>query len=672
MDKSVEELSTLHRFVRDKYEYLISEKISEASSIQKIISEISAYYECIINCMPGNVYWFDEHGRGIGCNQNVLDTFGFQSIEQFKGLTFEEMGRISRWSLETTEKFKHDTMAIFKSGQPRLGIKEPPLKGPDGHLTYFLTSRVPVFNRSGRVIAVVGISTDITKRQEAEEREKKALQEAAAAIAQAKEQEKFTQVASQVAHDIRSPLASLLMIIKSCTDIPEMERVALREAAMSIGDITNNLLNKYKPRDVEPPDALEEPQPVLLSAAFLQLLADKKFQYGELPVKFHCEFLEGSHFAFIRVEPSFFKRMMSNLINNAVEALERSPGTVTLKLDVTPYRVKITVSDNGKGMHEDLVQKILEKISVTEGKVNGHGIGLIQVQDTLLRNRGSLSIESCVGEGTSMIIEFPREKNPSWFLEEISLTSEDQVIILDDDPSIHRAWDTRFKSILKEYPQLELLHFEHCEKAIEYINSLSEEKKEKIFLLADFEFLKEKLNGLDVIDKTKIKRSLLVTSHYGNSAILNRLDSLKVKMLPKSLTAEIPISVEDTVVFEFSVEKSQDKKSVDVILVDDDPYFSNMLMKFIFSDYKVAYFLEPQQLLDSLHHYSKDVLIYLDNYFTSAGMRGIEVADLLYQKGFTKIHLLSGADFSENDLPFYLTALPKEDIKQIEENFQSH
>lgn len=52
-------------------------------------------------------------------------------------------------------------------------------------------------------------------------------------------------LASQVAHDIRSALASLLIISKTCDDMPEEQRVAIREAAANINGIVNNLLNKY-------------------------------------------------------------------------------------------------------------------------------------------------------------------------------------------------------------------------------------------------------------------------------------------------------------------------------------------------------------------------------------------------------------------------------------------
>jgi hypothetical protein len=106
--------------------------------------------------------------------------------------------------------------------------------------------------------------------------------------------EKFVTIANQVAHDIRSPLASLLMIVKSCTEIPEAYRIALREAATSIGDIANHLLNQYQKKEPDT-EIADEREPILVSATLLQLLTDKKYQYQNLSVKFDYNFNQDSH-----------------------------------------------------------------------------------------------------------------------------------------------------------------------------------------------------------------------------------------------------------------------------------------------------------------------------------------------------------------------------------------
>lgn len=111
------------------------------------------------------------------------------------------------------------------------------------------------------------------------------------------QKEKLQAIANQVAHDIRSPLASLLMIVKSCTEIPEADRIALK--ANNIGDIANSLLSKYKKDESEIDDPTEKRQLILMSAVLLQLLTNKKYQYQNLSIKFNADFKQESYFSLL-------------------------------------------------------------------------------------------------------------------------------------------------------------------------------------------------------------------------------------------------------------------------------------------------------------------------------------------------------------------------------------
>jgi len=127
--------------------------------------ESTPSYESIIASMPGNVYWLDQNGNAIGCNNNVLKMFGFKSLAEFKGLTFEEMGKKGNWSQQATQSFKRDTLEVIRTGKAKLNIEEPAIPGADGKLIHFLTSRVPLYNHDNTIIGVIGISIDITNHK---------------------------------------------------------------------------------------------------------------------------------------------------------------------------------------------------------------------------------------------------------------------------------------------------------------------------------------------------------------------------------------------------------------------------------------------------------------------------------------------------------------------------
>ncbi|MCC2645566.1 MAG: hypothetical protein K0R94_1344, partial [Burkholderiales bacterium] len=74
-----------------------------------------------------------------------------------------------------------------------------------------------------------------------------------------------------------------------------------------------------------------------------------------------------------------------------------------------------------------------------------------------------------------------------------------------------------------------------------FINNLTDEEKKSIFLLTDYELLKQNLNGLDIINKTKIERSILVTSYHNDREIRDYAINLGIKILPKELAFAVII-----------------------------------------------------------------------------------------------------------------------------------
>ncbi|MCD6045013.1 MAG: Histidine kinase [Gammaproteobacteria bacterium] len=469
---------------------------------------------------------------------------------------------------------------------------------------------------------------------------------------------KFTQIANQVAHDIRSPLATLSMIVESCTHIPETQRLALREAAIGIEDIANHLLHEYKKKGSDEVTEHEACHPLLVSAALLESLTHKKYQYDKCPIQFDCTMALNAQFAFIKIQASAFKRMLSNLMNNAVDALEGQPGTIHLHLEADTESVKVHIQDSGKGMPADVADKILHKIAITQGKKLGHGLGFTQVREALEHNQGELEIDSKLGVGTTITLSFPRTSAPQWVAQEIVLNPDDTLIILDDDSSIHGAWDTRFEPLLNKNPELQLKHFQFGRETLAFIQRLTPAEKEHIFLLSDYELLNQEYNGLTIIAKSGIQRSILVTSHYADPEVQAEAVKAGTKILPKQLAAEVVIKINDR--DEVTSEK------VYAVLVDDHPGFTKALALYAFDDDQItAEYNNPEHLLRDLDKYAKNTKIYLDNNYATSKLTGIEVAKKLHEQGYTHLYILSGE--SALEAPSYVTVIGKNEIERIKD-----
>lgn len=601
--------------------------------------------------IPVPLYWLDRKGIFLGGNELCLEVTGAESLEAFIGKTYDKIH-----PLEIAEELVSNILSVIELNQTA-ETEEIIVDFTTGRNKYFLSIRSPL-HENGEIVGIIATSIDITAQKEKEilELENQAKQ------ARIEEQMEFRKIADQVAHDIRSPISTMQMILPLCDKLPENLRTSLNKSAIRISDIANNLLNKFKQEEnIIDNNANTSRLPTLISADLLEIITEKKYEYGDLALDFITKISQSGYFAFINIDAKAFTRTLSNLINNAVDAVEGKVGEITIYLYTIDDKVQIIIEDNGKGMSAEIKAKILNKIMVTAGKLKGHGIGFDQIREALTKNDGKLDIESEIGVGTKVIITFPRIANPEWIAEKIELYNDTFVIILDDDESIHGAWQARFK---KSAPYLKRKHFREAHEVVLFIDNLETAEKNKIFLLTDYELLRQDLNGLDVIHKTGITNSILVTSHHNNLEVRNLAKLNGTKILPKPLASEVLINIYDmpqpvsTVVMQ---------ANVDLVIIDDDKEFVSAFKRLIANENKTMdIYFSTQEFVDNIKRYSKDTMILIDNSFGKKDITGIEFANQLHMQGFEQLYLFSGRDYSgDNSLPSFLTPILKTDIDKI-------
>lgn len=96
-------------------------------------------------------------------------------------------------------------------------------------------------------------------------------------------------------------------------------------------------------------------------------------------------------------------RIISNLINNSVEACDAAP-QVKIEVKRESSQVKLSIADNGKGINQQDLAKVTE-FGFTS-KSSGFGIGLAHAKETMESFGGLLSIESVVNERTIVHLNF--------------------------------------------------------------------------------------------------------------------------------------------------------------------------------------------------------------------------------------------------------------------------
>jgi hypothetical protein len=162
-----------------------------------------------------------------------------------------------------------------------------------------------------------------------------------------------------------------------------------------------------------------------------------------------------------------------------------------------------------------------------------------------------------------------------------------------------------------------------------------------------------------VISQSGAKRAILVTSHYTNPTLREGIVKLKAKMLPKQLAAVVPMHL-------MAVEKiSTELKQVDGVWLEDSTELTKMLSLCI--EAQIDYYNTPDDFMEHIHQYPKDVYIMLDHNFDPPynTMTGLEIAEKLHQAGYIHLLLTTGQHFSPGSIPDYITVVPKREAVNI-------
>jgi len=347
----------------------------------------------------------------------------------------------------------------------------------------------------------------------------------------------FSEIALQVAHDIRSPLITLNCLLSQLANFPEGKRILFRNAICRITNIANNLLSKYQANN----NLQNLPRPELISEILFRLISEKRTQYQSIEDKIKLIVADESYCIFAKIFATAFNQAISNIIDNAMEAIDVKVGQVTVKLGKKDdQHLEISIEDNGCGISSDLISKILKE--GLSNKKYGHGIGLVTAKKIIEDCHGSLEIISQLNIGTNIFLVIPICQTPEWFTNLIYISNETLVVILDDEQQIHDVWDEYFKAKIK-LDYIELSHFYSPSDLLQL--DLSEYKNHTdVVYLIDYEFLNYDNDGLDIIEKMDIaEKSILVTNRYDDAFVREKAEKMFVKIMPKSLVLYNQINI---------------------------------------------------------------------------------------------------------------------------------
>lgn len=458
-----------------------------------------------------------------------------------------------------------------------------------------------------------------------------------------KHDEKLFNEARQMAHDLRSPAETLRSLMDDLQMVPEEKRTLMREITGTIIDIANDLLDRYSPSSVSAEEttilSARGGKVELLSPFIERAVSEKRLEYRDhQSIKIQSELGSDSYDLFVKVDKTQLKRALSNLLNNAVEALD-GKGSVIVRATGFADENRIIIQDNGKGIPKDKLP-LLMKEGVSFGKKNGMGRGLYHSKTMLESWGGTIGIESDSGKGTTVTITLPRHAPPPWFVSEIVIGPETKVVVLDDDTSIHYVWKKLF-SPMAERNRAAPVHLHSAGEFREWYKK--NQPDHKYLYLVDFELLKEKETGLDIIREHKIAgQSILVTSRFEEKSVSEAVALHRLRMIPKEMARYVPVCHSKCATTSY-------------VFLDDDRVTREVWDESAKDNGVVlTSFSTPDELLANLSKIDPVAHFYIDKDLGKSGC-GTEVAKKIYDAGFRNISLATGYRQKDmSDLPWWI------------------
>ena len=340
----------------------------------------------------------DTQGRITLFNRGAEHMFGHEAQEA--------LGQ-EPCALAVPEEDEEQTRRLFADGARVAdaggkGAVEVRFRRADGTTFFASVAVTPIRRQGGEVIGQLGIIKDLTAEREAAGRlqkmqERLAHQERIAALGCA---------AAQVAHEVKNPLAGLLLYSmhlkgKAADKLSEGELAIIDKIVNTINHLTdtvNQVLDFARPINISP-------RPVDLNRVVTDVLQLLRPQMEAGRIEQRLE-LDAACCSVVLDEPSIRSALM-NLMLNAVQAMHGG-GTLSVGTRGGAGGVELEITDTGVGMSEEQIKNIFEPFFST--KSQGLGLGMPYAQKVVEQHRGTVSIKSRPGAGTTVRIMLPGER----------------------------------------------------------------------------------------------------------------------------------------------------------------------------------------------------------------------------------------------------------------------
>ena len=286
-----------------------------------------------------------------------------------------------------------------------VGKYEIEINDNNGDKKHLLVTTTPQFDENNNLKETMGIFRDFTLQKKLE-----------ASLRQSQKMEAIGTLAGGIAHDFNNVLYAMIGFTElALEDTIEGSNVndnlkEILKGEMRAKEMVQQILTFSRQTEIE-----KKPlklQPIIFEAI--------KFLKHSIPATIEIEYYIDNNCGWILADSTQLHQIIMNLATNASHAMEKKGGILKLTLkeveqidDENAYEnlksnyIKLSVSDTGHGMSEEIINKIYEPYFTTKEQGKGTGMGLAMVYGIIKDYEGIIKVKSIINKGTVFDIYIP-------------------------------------------------------------------------------------------------------------------------------------------------------------------------------------------------------------------------------------------------------------------------
>jgi two-component system phosphate regulon sensor histidine kinase PhoR len=223
---------------------------------------------------------------------------------------------------------------------------------------------------------------------------------------------------ADMSHEIKTPLAAILgaseILIQNDKRLTEQEReefqTIINQESARINRLIEELANTSKLGDSRM--MVLKKSSVNVKSLIQEVEQAQSLQLKKANIAFHNVVNPLLH---LHVDKEKFYLIFSNLLSNSIRYTYQ--GTIRITTDQIGSELRIYVMDTGSGIPPQLIDRIFDRFFRTDSgrgrDQGGTGLGLAITRTIIEAHQGTIEVESTVGKGTTFILTFPLESNPT-------------------------------------------------------------------------------------------------------------------------------------------------------------------------------------------------------------------------------------------------------------------